>query len=330
LAAALLLSLPAGPSFAQQGDSTASRIGRLEEQIADLKVMVGTLESLLRTKPGAVLPQESGATGPGNAQMSALPDDLVPRVEALETQIGALTSQLEQIGRQMAALEARLSATPAPVAPTAPLPASNAPSDQQGQALSEPADTALASGGGDTSKPRWFGPKPGEQETAVPGGESPQSLIPQGDTTTTGAAPGPAGEPRSLAALPNSNAQSLYQEGYGALLQHDYPAAEAAFRQLVDSYPDDTLAGSAQYWLGESYYVRGQYKSAADAFLTGYKKYKSGEKAPDTLLKLGMSLAALGQKDAACSTFTELNAKFPAAPDHIRDQAKGESKKTGC
>ena len=57
--------------------------------------------------------------------------------------------------------------------------------------------------------------------------------------------------------------------------------------------------------------MRGQYKNAADAFLKGYKKYKSGDKAPDTLLKLGMSLAELGQKDAACSTFERAQHQIP-------------------
>jgi len=71
-------------------------------------------------------------------------------------------------------------------------------------------------------------------------------------------------------------------------------------------------------------------KNAADAFLKGYKKYKSGDKAPETLLKLGMSLAALGQKEAACSTFGELKTKFPKAPETVRDEAKAEQKKTRC
>ncbi|HEX7531904.1 MAG TPA: tol-pal system protein YbgF, partial [Methyloceanibacter sp.] len=132
------------------------------------------------------------------------------------------------------------------------------------------------------------------------------------------------------AGIPNSDAQSLYEQGYGSILQRDYGAAETAFRQLIAAYPNDPLAGSAQYWIGESYYVRGQYKSAADAFLKGYKKYKSGDKAPDTLLRLGMSLAELGQKDAACSTFGELTAKYPQAPVHILDHARGERKKAGC
>ena len=104
-----------------------------------------------------------------------------------------------------------------------------------------------------------------------------------------------------LPRFPSGDAQTLYQQGYGALLQKDYAGAEGAFRGLVRAYPDDPLAGNAQYWIGETYYVRGQYKNAADAFLKGYKKYKSSEKAPDTLLRLGMALAELGQKDAACS-----------------------------
>jgi TolA-binding protein len=76
--------------------------------------------------------------------------------------------------------------------------------------------------------------------------------------------------------------------------------------------------------------VRGQYKNAADAFLKGYKKYKSSEKAPDALLKLGMALAELGQKDAACSTFNELKTKYAGAPEHIRDDANAQRKRAGC
>ncbi len=120
-------------------------------------------------------------------------------------------------------------------------------------------------------------------------------------------------EPQSLAAaLPDGDAQTLYQQGYGALLQKDYAGAEVAFQQSGRA-PIRTIRWrrNAQYWIGETYYVRGQYKNAADAFLKGYKKYKSGDKAPDTLLRLGMALAELGQKDAACSTLNELKTKYP-------------------
>ena len=276
--------------------------------------MVGTLESFVRAKPGAVLPQEAP---PPVAQGQPAQGDLGPRIDALETQITALTSHIEQIGRQMSALEAKLAATPALPAPLPP--SAEPPPDRQGQAPAPASNTALASGAGDsgddrdTSKPRWYGPKPGSDELAA-------LLERQG-----------ASEPHNLtAALPSGDAQALYQQGYGALLQKDYAGAEGAFRQLLDTYPEDPLAGDAQYWIGETYYARGQYKNAADAFLKGYKTYKSDQKAPDTLLKLGMALAALGQKDAACSTFNELKAKYPGAPEHIADEAKAERKKAGC
>jgi tol-pal system protein YbgF len=312
----------AAPSAKPQGsDSVGARLTRIEEKLGDLQVLVGALESFIRSKPGAMLPQE---TAGGSPQTQT--GDLSPRVDALETQIGALTSQLEQMSQQLSALKAE----PAVQAP-APLPPSNPPPARQGQAdPSSPsalADMAGAAGDtGDTSQPRWYGPKPGEdQVSTLPAGEA-QPLLPP--TQESGA---PGGEPQSLmAALPDNDVHSLYEKGYGALSQKDYAGAEAAFRQLIETYPKDPRADNAQYWIGESFYRRGQYKAAADAFLKGYKKYQSGDKAPETLLKLGMSLAALGQKDAACSTFGELKSKYPAAPEPVRDEAKAEQKKARC
>ena len=93
-----------------------------------------------------------------------------------------------------------------------------------------------------------------------------------------------------------------------------------AFWILASDLPQ--RAGQMRY--GSGVRRRGQYKNAADAFLNGYKKYESGDKAPETLIELGMSLAALGQKEAACSTFGELKTKFPKAPETVRDEAKAE------
>lgn len=302
----------ATPGLAQQsGDSVASRLGRLEEKVRDLQVTIGTLQSF-GAKPGAVLSQE--ALPPPQAQTGD--DGLGLRIDALETQITALTRHVEQIGKQMSALEEKLSALQ--VIPPLPAPAQEEPPPLRhgvAPSMSLPQQEANY----DPSKPRWFGPKPGSDELAA-------LLEEQGS-----ADPSTDGQPQNLmAALPGADVRALYQQGYGALVQKDYTGAEDAFRKLLDTYPSDPLAGDAQYWIGETYYVRGQYRNAADAFLNGYKKYKSGQKAPDTLLKLGMSLAELGQKDAACSTFNELKSKFPQAPEHVSDEAKVWRKKTGC
>ena len=342
LTTGLILSLTALPCLAQEdqppeeqaptqaakpqgGDSVDARLGRLEEKVQGLKVSIGTLESFLRTKPATTLPQEAPAP------VAQGEGDLGPRIDALETQITALTSHIEQMSKKMSALEAKLATASVTLPPPSPPRAETAP-ERQGQA-SPRADTPSASAAGDsadsgdTSKPRWYGAKRGDDQVA--------KLL-ENQAASEASSPGagnetPDDKPQNLvAALPSGDAQALYQQGYGALLQKDYMGAEGAFRQLVDAYPNDPLAGSAQYWIGETYYVRGQYKNAADAFLKGYKKYKSGDKAPDTLLRLGMSLAELGQKDAACSTFNELKAKYPAAPEQIAAEAKAQRKKTGC
>lgn len=331
---------------AQEGDA-AARVTKLEAEIANLKLMVGTLESLVRTTPPPA--QMRGAQAPEKQ------DDLGPRVRALETQIGALTHQIEQIGQQMDALQTKLDATmPAPKPAVAAVPQAKpskakpsqakappthaktpepvAPPQIKTQAKAPPAQgqtpkritppapvVPKATAPADISKPHWYGPRPGT--AAV---NTPQKIVPP----ATGGLPDDM--PRSLAALPNADAQALYEKGYGALLQRDYRAAEASFSKMVAGYPNDPLAGSAQYWVGETQYIRKQYQKAADSFLAGYRKYSSSDKAPDTLLKLGMALAALGEKDAACSTFKQLNEKFPNAPDHLRKEAKGAAGKAGC
>ena len=316
----LALSLGSCLSFAEEGgDSINARLSRVEQKLAELQALVGALQSFTHANP-APMPAEDTIGGVPEPPLSQR--DLGTRVSALETQIGALTAELEQINQRLNALNAAPAAqAPLSLAPSSP------PPDRQGDAMPPP-DQAMAASAGDagdsndTSKPRWYGPRPGEDQTSALPPWAPQPLSPPTASD---------GQPqRLMAALPGDDAHSLNEKGHGALTQNDYAGAEVAFRQLIESYPKDPLAADAQYWIGESFYRRGQYKAAADAFLKGYKKYKSGDKAPETLLKLGMSLAALGQKDAACSTFGELKTKFPKAPETVRDEVKAEQKKARC
>ena len=319
----LALSLGSCLSFAEEGgDSINARLSRVEQKLAELQALVGALQSFTHANP-APMPAEDTNGGVPEPPLSQR--DLGTRVSALETQIGALTAELEQINQRLNALNAAPAAqAPLPLAPSSP------PPDRQGDARPPPdqAMAAMAASAGDagdsndTSKPRWYGPRPGEDQTSALPPWAPQPLSPPTASD---------GQPQRLrAALPGDDAHSLNEKGHGALTQNDYAGAEVAFRQLIESYPKDPLAADAQYWIGESFYRRGQYKAAADAFLKGYKKYKSGDKAPETLLKLGMSLAALGEKDAACSTFGELKTKFPKAPETVRDEVKAEQKKARC
>ncbi len=133
-------------------------------------------------------------------------------------------------------------------------------------------------------------------------------------------------EPRAS----TGSARSDYNRAFGLIKQRQYAQAEAEFKAFITRYPKNALDGNAQYWLGETYYARALYKKAADAFLRGYTRYRSSAKAPDSLLKLGITLARLGQKSAACSAFDEMRIEFPRAPRNTRDRVQAEQRRVGC
>jgi tol-pal system protein YbgF len=129
---------------------------------------------------------------------------------------------------------------------------------------------------------------------------------------------------------PLKDPKALYNRALKDLQAGKYGGAEADFASLVEAYPSHKLAGNSQYWLGETFYVRRQYKQAAEAFLAGYTTYARSQKAPDSLLKLGMTLNALGEKKTGCDALAELGAKFPDASSSIRKRAQIERKRAGC
>lgn len=124
-------------------------------------------------------------------------------------------------------------------------------------------------------------------------------------------------------------ADQTYQSAYQSLLARQFGTAEAGFRTFLAKYPQHVLAGDAYYWLGETYFAQRQYKEAAQNFLQGYRTYPSSKKAPNSLLKLGMSLAKLGQKPKACGAYAEVTRKFATAAA-VRNQALLEMKRAGC
>ena len=71
------------------------------------------------------------------------------------------------------------------------------------------------------------------------------------------------------------------------------------------SNPEDELAGSAQYWYAETFRIRQLYTDAASAYLEGYQKYPKGKKAPINLLKLGVSMVQIGEKDQGCKMIND-------------------------
>ena len=123
--------------------------------------------------------------------------------------------------------------------------------------------------------------------------------------------------------------EAIYEKSYESLLRRQFVPAEDGFRAFLDNYRDHSLAGNAQYWLGETYYVQGEYKLAAQSFLTGFKEFPKSRKAPDSLLKLGLALDRLGQRDQACAAFAAVGEKFPKAAD-AKKRSMVEQKRAGC
>jgi tol-pal system protein YbgF len=295
---------PRPPTAAQQPGGTAKagaardaadsglrqRVEQLEEQLVDIQVVIGTLESLAK---GATAPVGASQHGAGVA--AAIPAGDAGRLDALETQIRAMAAQLEQMQEQLRQITAGGAAREAANAYGA------APRSARPQPETERGFGAVT-----------VSPDAGKDEIA--------SVL----TEPRGGAAAAAGETE------DANPKQLYETAYGYLLQRNYGAAEAAFDAFLKRHPNDPLAGNAQYWLGESLYVRGQYRAAAGAFLKGYQTYGHSAKAPESLLKLAMSLQRLGQKEAACSSYGEFNSRFPNAPAHVKAEAQAERQRAGC
>jgi tol-pal system protein YbgF len=182
--------------------------------------------------------------------------------------------------------------------------------------------------------PKILGTMSGTVAAAVPndGGFQGQVLVPLGGDNgqpavqDNGAATQDSIETVSLAA---ETPEALYERSNESLLRRQFGEAEQGFRGFLDKYPDHNLAGSAQYWLGETYFTQGDYRQAAQNFLAGYKDYPKSRRAPDSLLKLGMSLNKLGQTQQACASFGALGGQFPNAVD-AKKRAQAESKRAGC
>ena len=124
--------------------------------------------------------------------------------------------------------------------------------------------------------------------------------------------------------------EKQYEFATSFLKVGDYSTAEIAFREFVLSNSDHDLAGNAQYWYAETFRIRQLYTDAASAYLEGYQKYPKGKKAPINLLKLGVSMVQIGEKDQGCKMISGVELQYPEASQSVIQKAKYESKKFEC
>jgi tol-pal system protein YbgF len=267
----------------------------------------GLCAALLLAMPLAVVPAQAQTGLNYEVRISNLEDqvrDLNGRIEELNNTISQLKTQLDRAQSDNDVRFNQLQGG-APAAGTGP-------SDQQATNVPLPPQSKPPQGAG--ADPSQAPSRSGNLGTLAAGG-APQ---PQQQVAAAGGG------------LPPGNAQDQYNYAMGLLTQANYPAAEQAMKAFVDRYPKDPLAGNAQYWLGETYYVRKDYANSATAFAQGYEKYPKGPKAADDLLKLGMSLTALNQKADACKAYARLGRDFSPPPQSIKDRLTAERQRAGC
>ena len=130
--------------------------------------------------------------------------------------------------------------------------------------------------------------------------------------------------------LPEGDELGQYEYAMNLLKQGDYETAEKAFIEFISVGSDSKLLSNSNFWLAETYYVRENYKDAAKSYLNLYQKYPEAQKAPNALLKLGISLVNMDQREQGCVTFLKLQETFPSAEETLLQRGSLEVQKNGC
>ncbi len=275
--------------------------------------------------------------------------DVVMRLERLESQIRQLTGVIEQLqfhNQQLESLVRRMQEDQDGRRPqgrsqytpgTSPAPPVSSPA---------PPPASYPARRGDAFDPTLNPNAPGAPHTlgSIPGTAQPRAgEMADASAGVPGHVQGQRGAPLDVATVPPSGSASLaptlppsqtlkdeFDLAYGYVLRRDYALAEDSFRRFLSKYPNDRLAGDATFWFGESLFQRQHFRDAAEAFLNVSTKFEGNPRTPDALLRLGQSLAALGEKEAACASLGEVLRKFPRASVAVKQGVEREQKRVRC
>ena len=194
-------------------------------------------------------------------------------------------------------------------------------SDLENGVVSSPQEKQVSLPG--SSKPQDFGAAPAYETTNLPKEQSINS-VESAQTVITQ-------EPQERESLlPDKSPGEQYEFAVSFMKVGDYETAEFALKEFIDKNKDHDLAGSAQYWYGETFRIRQLYSDAATAYLDGYQNYPKSKKAPDNLLKLGITMVELGEKDQGCKMISGLKKEYPKASKSVLQKAQYEQKKFKC
>ena len=297
LAALLVTTFLAAPAFAQDNDMRAvmSRLNQMQRQMDTISRQVYKGG----TPPADAL--SSPASANSNAGLAAAFDE---RMSGLEGSIQQINNRLDEQDYAIGQMR------------------------QQLDLMKGDIEARFKEIGAGTKAPQ-VNPMPVPADTSPAAPQASNLSVPAADPNAEAAPPATV-DAGAVQDLPTDNAAALYDAAFQALREQKYDRAEQGFKSFMAKFPNDQLAGNAQYWLGETYYVRGNYAEAAKSFAQGYQKYPKSSKAPDNLLKLGLSLSQQNKKQEACITLQQLGKQYNNAAEVIKQRAQDESKKLGC
>jgi tol-pal system protein YbgF len=294
------------PAAAQDTQDLVDRLNRMERDLNALQAQVYRGQGGKPANPGAAAPAPSG-------NVYGMLDD---RISKLEDQLQQTTGDLEKYQYDLNQLKTKLDR----MQQDDDFRFKQLEDKQNGAAAAAPAAAPGAS------------PAPGigvEGNKQGPG--SPPGFLGQ---PHAGAGDKPAAAPPAAAdagALPaGKSAAEQYDYAFGLLRNSDYDNSTKAFQAFLQQHPQDPLAGNAAYWLGQIAYAQGHYDQSAVIFLDAYQKYPKSAKAPESLLKVGLSMGNLGKKKEACAALHRFQTEYPDASDSLRKQASAERQKQGC
>ncbi len=330
--------LAAAPVLAQSRDvqPLINTINRLERQ----------LQALERTVYRGA-PRPAGVSGPtsvtGGSPSPAAVSQLQLKSSQLEEQMRTLTGQIEELGfkmnqvsarldRLVADVDFRLRALEGPNSQANAVPGRTAPAVRtpSGPPVPKRSATAASAASGSSGSLGKLTKSQIEAAGVKPQGTAAGGRAGAGSANAQAGSQQGAASTDAAAALPPGSPRDRYNYARGFLMRRDFAGAEQALRAFVDTYPENELSGAAQYWLGETYYVREDFGTAARTFADGFQRYPDSGKAPDNLLKLGMSLAALDRTEDACITLEKLAVEYPQSSASIKQRAQSERTRLKC
>ncbi|MCG8491874.1 MAG: tol-pal system protein YbgF [Sneathiellales bacterium] len=340
LAAFVSVSLLASSVQAQSSDVQAllDRINRLEADLNNVQRKVFQGQDVpapsVSSSSSTVVPQGEAA-----ALLSSRLDSLEEEQRGFTGSLEEVTFKVDQLKNRLDKLildiDFRLSDIERRLNGGQSLPLAN--SGPAGQAGSEGNAAQTAQGGstatGQTASNTADGLPKGTQllgTLRVPkDGGQPLATTSKTPGVTPPATPS-ASETAAAPSVANLSPAEQYNQAIALIRKDDYAGAEAAFTSFLEQNSQHSLAGNAQYWLGETHYVRGDYPNAASAFLNGYQNYPQSSKGADNLLKLAMTLGRMEQKDEACVTFQQLEKQYKNLASRLKRIAGREKQKFGC